>query len=173
MKSCYNLYFKRKWPYKKRHQKNIRGRAYNIFHKNRYKRWVQRANRLSRRILDDRYEGPDFNSVAEVLAYVKPTLDKAFLTLDEVSIQGVLKRGEAVERKEFMCRLVVLACFKLGLFKEKPDRYQAQYKILGYEPPVCTMLREPRPWQLPGWKSPWMMRAEWKKWCAQKEAQAA
>ena len=30
--------------------------------------------------------------------------------------------------------------------------------VSGYDLPECNLVREPRPWQLPGWKSPWMLK---------------
>lgn len=33
-------------------------------------------------------------------------------------------------------------------------------QAIGYTLPECTMIREPRPWQLPGWKSPWMLKRD-------------
>lgn len=33
-------------------------------------------------------------------------------------------------------------------------------QAIGYTLPECNLMREPRPWQLPGWKSPWMLKRE-------------
>ncbi|CAE7470670.1 rpsT, partial [Symbiodinium necroappetens] len=109
-------------------------------------------------------------------------------TIDEVTVQGVLHRNTAAKRKDrsstyaFRKRLVTVcamladmeslfrgilrACIKKDLLPERSDedRFTPAYKLIGYTLPECNFVREPRPWQLPGWKSPWMLKWEWEKW---------
>ena len=58
-------------------------------------------------------------------------------------------------RVRLCAHVQVWVCRFAGLFFDVAQ-------LLGYKIPGCTHLREPRPWQLPGWKSPWMLkRAPW------------
>lgn len=162
LKSCFTLYFKRaRSPYGKRHQKNIRNRAYNIYHKNRY---IKAMKRVLRYCVDVEFGEVQPGSLAAVMDEIKAKLDDACLTVDEVCVQGVLNPETAARRKDRMCRAVYRACMARGYIELCKDPFVPAYKVIGYDMPVCYKTREPRPWQLPGWKSPWMLKKEFDMW---------
>merc|ERR1719401_2818947 len=100
----------------------------------------------------------------EVMSEIKERLDEACLTIDEVSTQGVIHRNTAARRKDRMCRAILRGCIVKGLLEKPKDPFEPAYKSIGYEMPKSSKSREPRPWQLPGWKSPWMLKREYTKW---------
>lgn len=159
--SCFQLYFKSGFMYKDRARREIRNRAYNIFMKNKYKKAMKKVLRYTVEL-----EFGDLKpaSVQEVMSEIKPLLDEACLTIDEVCVQGVLHRNTAARRKDRMCRAILRGCIAKGIAQKPEDPFKPAYEILGYELPKCYKLREPRPWQLPGWKSPWMLKREYDKW---------
>merc|ERR1719401_575663 len=157
--SCFNLYFKKR--YDARHRNNIRNRAYNIFMKNKYKKAMKKVLRYTVEL-----EFGDLKpaSAAEALDNVKDLLDEACMTIDEVCVQGVIHRNTAARRKDRMCRAVLRGCVAQGLLQKPEDPFEPAFKTIGYDMPKCYKIREPRPWQLPGWKSPWMLYQEYSKW---------
>merc|ERR1712113_703513 len=76
-------------------------------------------------------------------------------------VQGVIKTKEAAEWKENICVQLMKACIKRELIERPKDPFLPAFKVLGYEVPACHLVREPRPWQLPGWKSPWVLKREY------------
>jgi hypothetical protein len=108
-------------------------------------------------------------SLDEVMGTIKSQLDEACEVVDEVCVQGVIHRNTAARRKDRMCRAILRGCIAKGLLEKPEDPFIPAYKVIGYEMPPCYMTREPRPWQLPGWKSPWMLLREYKKWSKMKK----
>jgi len=165
--SCYTLYFRRWRYYEDRARRNLRNRAYNIFMKNKYKKAMKKVLRYTVELI---YGDKQPASHQEVMDEVKEMLDEACEVIDEVTVQGVLHRNTAAKRKDRMFRAILRGSEKKGLItrpsvEEDPqNRFVPAYKIIGYELPECNYVREPRPWQLPGWKSPWMLKWEWEKW---------
>mmetsp|Transcript_12808 Transcript_12808/g.30436 ORF Transcript_12808/g.30436 Transcript_12808/m.30436 type:complete len:269 (-) Transcript_12808:35-841(-) len=161
--SCYTLYFRRWRYYEDRARRNLRNRAYNIFMKNRYKKAMKKVLRY---VVELEYGDKEPASHQEVMDEVKDMLDEACETIDEVTVQGVLHRNTAAKRKDRLFRGILRACVKKDLLPERSDedRFTPAYKLIGYTLPECNFVREPRPWQLPGWKSPWMLKWEWEKW---------
>jgi ribosomal protein S20 len=162
LKSCRTLYFRNWFPYRDRYRKVLRNRAYNLFMENRYKRYMRRVIRWYYELVDGKH--PDLKSLEEVMAAVKPTMDDAFNAIDFVTVQGVLHRKDAAKKKARMCDDILRACIELKFIEKPKDPFMPSYKTLGYEVPRCFFTREPRPWQLPGWKSPWMLKREYSKW---------
>lgn len=159
--SCYTLYFRRWRYYEDRARRNLRNRAYNIFQKNRYKKAMKKVLRYCVEL--EHYEKQP-ESHQQVMDELKGMLDEACEIIDEITVQGVLHRNTAAKRKDRMFRAVLRGSVKKGLLKRPKDPFTPAYKAIGYTLPECTMIREPRPWQLPGWKSPWMLKREWEKW---------
>lgn len=159
--SCYTLYFRRWRYYEDRARRNLRNRAYNIFMKNRYKKAMKKVLRYCVE-LEHYDKQPD--SHEQVMDEVKGMLDEACEIIDEVTVQGVLHRNTAAKRKDRMFRAVLRGSVKKGLIKRPDDPFTPAYKAIGYTLPECNLMREPKPWQLPGWKSPWMLKREWEKW---------
>eukprot|EP00929_Paragymnodinium_shiwhaense_P004162 TRINITY_DN1048_c0_g2_i1.p1 TRINITY_DN1048_c0_g2~~TRINITY_DN1048_c0_g2_i1.p1 ORF type:complete len:345 (-),score=76.87 TRINITY_DN1048_c0_g2_i1:130-1104(-) len=172
--SCWNLYFTQKEPVDEK-RRNLRNRAYNIFMRNKYKRAMKRVLDWA---LDFEYGEDDekmqFNSKDEVLAAVKPLMDKACKTIDLVAVNGVLHPKAAVFRKDRLARNIMRGLVARGFMTvtKEEKQFTPAYKLIGYDMPVTQYTREPRPWQLPGWKSPWMLKREFDKWQAKKEAEA-
>ncbi|CAJ1348051.1 unnamed protein product [Effrenium voratum] len=160
--SCYTLYFRRWRYYEDRHRRNIRNRAYNIFMKNRYKKAMKQVLNYCVRL--EFYDTPAPGSVEAVMRQVKPKLDEACEWIDIVTVQGVIHRNRAAKKKDRMFRSLLRGCVAKGYIDKPEDKWVPAYKLLGYKIPGCTHLREPRPWQLPGWKSPWMLKREYEKW---------
>jgi len=172
MNSCYNLYFgnKKGFNYSDRARRNLRNRAYNIFMKNMYKKAMKRVLTYC---IDLEFGDDTPASLDAVWGDVKDLLDEACEIVDEVCVQGVIHRNTAARRKDRMCRAILRGSIVKGLIKKPEDRFEPAYKTLKYEMPVCTLTREPRPWQLPGWKSPWMLKREYKKWTNSKQEEEA
>jgi len=162
LRSCYSLWFKRT-TYKPRHRKCLRNRAYVIFMNNKYKNSMKPVTRYLRAC-----EAGDENpaSLQEIMTTLKEDLDNACLTIDEVSVQGVLARQIAASRKDKLCRWILRVAIAKGFLEAPKDIFKPAYEVIGYEMPKCFMLREPRPWQLPGWKSPYTLRIEYEMWVA-------
>jgi len=167
VRSCYTLYFRRWKYYEDRARRNLRNRAYNIWMKNRYKKAMKKVLRFGYSLQQGDWQP---KSHQEVMDKCKNMLDEACEVIDEVTVQGVLHRNTAAKRKDRMFRCILSGSVKKGVlerpsYKENPEnRFLPAYKIIGYELPECNFVREPRPWQLPGWKSPWMLKWEWEKW---------
>ncbi|CAE7467528.1 rpsT [Symbiodinium natans] len=163
--SCYTLYFRRWRYYEDRARRNLRNRAYNIFMKNKYKKAMKKVLRYGNEL---EYGDLQPASHDEVMEDVKEMMDEACEIIDEVTVQGVIHRNAAAKRKDRMFRAILRGSIRKGLLKKPdegdPDSFLPAYKIIGYEIPECNYVREPRPWQLPGWKSPWMLKWEWEKW---------
>eukprot|EP00929_Paragymnodinium_shiwhaense_P004163 TRINITY_DN1048_c0_g3_i1.p2 TRINITY_DN1048_c0_g3~~TRINITY_DN1048_c0_g3_i1.p2 ORF type:complete len:316 (-),score=94.60 TRINITY_DN1048_c0_g3_i1:134-1081(-) len=172
--SCWNLYFTQKEPVDEK-RRNLRNRAYNIFMRNKYKRAMKRVLDWA---LDFEYGDEDpnfsFSSKDEVLAAVKPLMDKACKMIDLVAVNGVLHPKAAVFRKDRLARNIMRGLVARGFMTvtKEEKQFTPAYKLIGYDMPVTQYTREPRPWQLPGWKSPWMLKREFDKWQAKKEAEA-
>jgi len=166
LKSCYKLYFHRVIPYKDRAKRNIRNRAYNIFHKNQYKRDMRAA---LKKVKEIQYGETKPSSLDEVMTELKPFLDNACLSIDEVCIQGILHRNTAARRKDRICRAVLRGCVAMGVAEKPEDPFVPAFEVIGYTMPKSYKTREPRPWQLPGWKSPWMLKREFDAWKKAKE----
>jgi len=163
---CETLYFRRGLLiYPPRAQKNMRNRAYNIFMKNAYKRAARNVVRYARLLIA---KEQDPGSLEKVMEQIKTRLDTAFELTDRACVQGVINRIEAAEVKDRMCNLLADGCIKQGYIEEPKDPFIPAFKLIGYEVPECNMVREPRPWQLPGWKSPWMLKREYDRWQRQK-----
>ncbi|CAK9106797.1 30S ribosomal protein S20 [Durusdinium trenchii] len=159
--SCYTLYFRRWRYYEDRARRNLRNRAYNIFMKNRYKKAMKKVLRYCAELeFDDKQ--PD--SFQQVMDEVKDMLDEACEIIDEVTVQGVLHKNTAAKHKDRLFIAILRGSVKKGLIQKPEDPFTPAWKVIGYTLPECNMLREPRPWQLPGWKSPWMLKREWEKW---------
>mmetsp|Transcript_32872 Transcript_32872/g.76015 ORF Transcript_32872/g.76015 Transcript_32872/m.76015 type:complete len:295 (+) Transcript_32872:57-941(+) len=167
VRSCYTLYFRRWKYYEDRARRNLRNRAYNIWMKNRYKKAMKKVLRFGYSLQQGDWQP---KSHQEVMDKCKAMLDEACEVIDEVTVQGVLHRNTAAKRKDRMFRCILSGSVKKGVlerpsYKENPEnRFLPAYKVIGYELPECNFVREPRPWQLPGWKSPWMLKWEWEKW---------
>mmetsp|Transcript_23967 Transcript_23967/g.55330 ORF Transcript_23967/g.55330 Transcript_23967/m.55330 type:complete len:339 (-) Transcript_23967:63-1079(-) len=158
------LYLKKR-NYKNRHKKNLRNRAYNLCYRNRFKATISKIYRLCKQMLLE--ERPDNvpSSMEEAKAVFEPMFDEACFKLDDAAVQGVISKEEAVFRKDMMLKRVVNACAKCGYLELPEDIARTPaFEVLGYEVPKHDMLREPRPWQLPGWKSPWVLFAEFQQW---------
>lgn len=172
LRGCETLYFRRGLlVYPPRHQKNLRNRAYNLIMKAKYKRFVRLARRAGKEL-----EGGDWTpgSLEKAMEKLKGKMDLACEAIDEACVQGVINRIDAAEQKDIMCRQILKGCIKVGYVERSKDPFIPAFKVLGYEVPECTMVREPRPWQLPGWKSPWMLKREYDRWQRKKrEEQAA
>lgn len=151
--------------YPPRAQKNMRNRAYNIFIKNNYKRAARQVNRYARQLIEGK---ENTGSLEKVMGEVSPKLDKAFKAIDMACVQGVINRIEAAEVKDSMCNLLATGCINRNYIEKPEDPFIPAFKLIGYEVPECNMVREPRPWQLPGWKSPWMLKKEYDRWQRQK-----
>lgn len=164
--SCRSLYFTQAMP-DDRKRRNLRNRAYNIFMRNRYKRQMKRVLAWA---IELEYGDMEFPSKEEALAAIKPMLDKACKTIDFVSTQGVLHRVASGNRKERMCRNILRGMISKGWVSVTPEEraFTPAYKLIGYEMPKTQFTREPRPWHLPGWKSPWMLKREFDKWQKQR-----
>jgi len=172
LRGCETLYFRRGLlVYPPRHQKNLRNRAYNLIMKAKFKRFVRLARRKGKEI-----EGGDWKpgSLKKAMKQLKVRMDQACETIDEACVQGVINRIAAAEVKDTMCKSILKGCIKAGYVEKPTDPFMPAFKALGYEIPECTLVREPRPWQLPGWKSPWMLKREYDRWQRKKrEEQAA
>ncbi|CAE7241814.1 rpsT [Symbiodinium pilosum] len=131
--------------------------------KNRYKKAMKKVLRYS---VELEFGSRQPASHQEVLDEVKEMLDEACETIDEVTVQGVMHRNAAAKQKNRLFRGIYRACVKQGLLARRSteDPFMPAYKLIGYTLPECNYVREPRPWQLPGWKSPWMLKWEWEKW---------
>lgn len=158
---CDQLYFRQWWRYKKRHQHELRNRAFNIFWKNRYKKQMKNVLRYAAEL---EFGDSQPASLDEVISPIKEQLDEACETIDWISVQGMLHRNIAARRKDRMCRRILRTCIAKGVVPKPEDPFHVAHKVLGYSMPKCYATREPRPWQLPGWKSPWMLRREFKQW---------
>jgi len=166
--SCYKMYFNNPpgWPYGDRNRRNLRNRAYNLFMKNKYKKKLRNVIRYT---VGLEFGDKQPSSKDEVMAEIKDKLDDACLTIDEVCVQGVLHRVDAAWAKDRMCRAILRGCIKKGLLEKPEDPFEPAYQSIGYDMPVYTRTREPRPWQLPGWKSPWMLKREYDQWLKLRE----
>mmetsp|Transcript_22527 Transcript_22527/g.49780 ORF Transcript_22527/g.49780 Transcript_22527/m.49780 type:complete len:305 (-) Transcript_22527:132-1046(-) len=169
--SCADLFFKRVDPiYEARHRDNLRNRAYNVYMTIKYRRAVRPVKRYGKSLISGETR---VASVAEAIDKIKGELDNACLTVDEVCTQGVIHRKEAGEIKDNMLKIILRGCINQGLIEKPEDPFVPAYKTLGYTLPESFFLREPRPWQLPGWKSPWMLKREFDKWAEKKEKENA
>lgn len=160
MKNCTALWFKRIRPYSKDFKRNIRNRSYNLALKVKYKQQVRYVSRFVKRV---EFNELKVTSLEDMVQQVKSKLDKAYQYIDFVVAQGVLTRQAAGRIKERLCKMLVFAA-RRKRFIEAPDEFLPAYKIIGYEPPVFTFMREPRPWQLPAWKNPYQLKREYDKW---------
>jgi len=165
LNSCKTLYFRRGDIYEDRHRRNLRNRTYNLFMRNKFKRMMRKVLKYAREI---EFMDRDPGSVEKVMDEMKPMLDEACLLIDETCVQGVLHRHLAARRKDRMCRGILRACVAKGYIEKPEDPFKPAYEVIGYELPICYKIREPRPWQLPGWKSPWMLKREFDKWRQQR-----
>mmetsp|Transcript_138743 Transcript_138743/g.386907 ORF Transcript_138743/g.386907 Transcript_138743/m.386907 type:complete len:158 (-) Transcript_138743:154-627(-) len=156
--------------YRDRARREIRNRAYNIFMKNKYKKAMKKVLRYT---VELEFGDLQPDSFEAVMAEIKDQLDFACRTVDEVCVQGVIHRNTAARRKDRMCRAILRGCVVKGLLEQPTDPFKPAFETLGYEMPECHLTREPRPWQLPGWKSPWMLKREYDKWLKQREEQNA
>jgi len=172
LQSCKTLYFRRGLlVYPPRHQKNLRNRAYNIYMKNEYKKVIRKVTRYGYEL-----QRGEINpgSLEEVMKEMKGLLDMGFRALDEACVQGVINRIEAAEEKDRVCKLLAESCMGRKYIERPEDPFIPAFKLIGYEIPECNLVREPRPWQLPGWKSPWMLKREYDRWQRKKrEEQSA
>jgi len=158
---CDKLYFRHWWEPKKRLRTELRNRAFNIFWKNRYKKQMRKVLRYAAEL---EFGDSQPASLDEVMSNIKEQLDEACETIDFISVQGCLHRNIAARRKDRMCRRILRCCIAKGIVEKPEDPFHVAHKVLGYNMPKCYAVREPRPWQLPGWKSPWMLRREFRKW---------
>jgi len=172
LKSCQNLYFRRPKPYADKHRRNLRNRSYNIHMKYKYKKAMKKVIRYCKNIMDGINER-EFASMQEIIDGIQPYLDTAMITIDEVCVQGFIHRNYAARRKEKLCRYLFNAGLSKGLVEKPADRYIPKKDLIPYDIPPCYKTREPRPWQLPGWKSPWMLKREYEKWRASKGLEPA
>eukprot|EP00930_Biecheleria_cincta_P031002 TRINITY_DN21485_c0_g1_i1.p1 TRINITY_DN21485_c0_g1~~TRINITY_DN21485_c0_g1_i1.p1 ORF type:complete len:326 (+),score=51.06 TRINITY_DN21485_c0_g1_i1:58-978(+) len=160
LKCCDKLYFRHWWTYKKRVRTELRNRSFNMFWKNRYKKQMRKVIRYGAEL---EFGDSTPASLDEVMSNIKEQLDEACETIDFVSVQGCLHHNIAARRKDRMCRRILRGCIAKGIV-EKPKDFSVAHKVLGYSMPKCYAVREPRPWQLPGWKTPWELRREFQKW---------
>jgi len=164
VKTCKYLWFRRKANYLREHRQVLRNRAYNLYYKHKYKTAMWRVFRRLKNIFGDAERQP--TSVEEVLALVKPQLESAMAVIERCAIQGPLHRNAALRRKEKMLKTIIAVCRRRNLLtvSQEDIKWKAPHKILGYTEPKICLLREPRPWQLPGWKSVHMLKKEYAKW---------
>jgi len=160
---CNQLFFIRS-NYKRRYLNKLRNRSYNLAVKSEFKKKVMQFNRYPKALYKGQLQ-PAPASMEEVWKDVKEGLDDVCLTLDRASIQGVIYPGEAVQRKEQILDRLYLAVVKAGLLeRDAKDLFTPFRERLGYVYPTCHWLREPRPWMLPGFKTPQMLRTEFFAW---------
>jgi len=136
--------------------------------RNAYKQACRKAARFGRELYRGEWEP---GSLQDVMTKIKGPLDNAFAKVDKACVQGVINRIEAAENKDRVCRIILEGCQRRGYIKNR-DPYTPAFQKLGYEVPECNFVREPRPWQLPGWKSPWMLKKEYDRWLRKKRKEA-
>jgi len=165
-KTCKLLYFRRQARYMVEHRKVLRNRAYNLYYRNKYKRHTCYAIFEMRRLFADENWKP--TSLKQVKRKLKPKMDTALIWIERATIQGTIKPRRAMMAKEKL--FDALMHFAKGKKLIKVTKAQADftpaYKLLGYELPVVHQRREPRPWQLPGWKSVYELKREYDTWLA-------
>jgi len=164
------LYLKKR-NYKKRATKKLRARAYNMCIKANFKFKCKQARQKCKQISS----GEPIASLEEAQQKLFPLFDECCLRLDEAAIQGVICADECKFRKDVMVKNLVEALVEIDII-DKPDPFMASYEVVGYTPPVHDLIREPRPWLLPGWKSPWTLFREfqeWEEWRQEKAKQEA
>lgn len=143
--------------------------------KKEFSRKIKATNRYSTAL----YRGimkPMPATLEEVWGDMKEQLDETCLCIDRACIEGVIHQQTAVDRKEMVLDRLLLALQKANIpLPVIPDlvdnRYTASWRRLGYTMPKCTWLREPRPWQLPGWKSAMDLRKEFKVYLIKRRAE--
>jgi hypothetical protein len=172
IQSCNKLFFKKE--YGERHHKHLRHRSYNIFMKNKYKRQMRVVQRYGWDLITDKR---DPATKEEAMAEVQDSLDEACRIIDQVCVQGCITRHVGAAAKDKMCRVIRRGLLHKGLIEKAEDPFEPAYVTIGYTVPECHFKREPKPWELPGWKSPWMLWNEYNFWkerkAARLEAEAA
>lgn len=150
-------YFKKE--YKKRQRKRMRNWMYNVWKKSVYK-WQWRKTFKQIKAIGER-SGKDAPADFEALiAEVKPDLDNMLLLLDEMAIDGIMNTGTAMKLKNALFTRLLDVSTKFGFKKRTNDKFLPAYATLGYELPKSKHIRQPRPWQLPGHKTLYQIRAE-------------
>mmetsp|Transcript_145316 Transcript_145316/g.465596 ORF Transcript_145316/g.465596 Transcript_145316/m.465596 type:complete len:446 (-) Transcript_145316:118-1455(-) len=168
IKNCDNLYFKKyEYMYNHMQKKQIRGRAYNIHWKLKCKKELRRVKR-SIKMMQSGIEERTPKTLEEFMGKLKNKMDEASLVIDEAHIQGVYRDDVAIAQKLLLCQMVLKPAKAMGFIRKKNRVYTMPHDEvkakLGWDFPVCYTLREPRPWKLPGWKSPWVLRREYETW---------
>ena len=82
------------------------------------------------------------------------------LLLDEMAIDGIMNTGTAMKLKNALFTRLLDVSTKFGFKKRTNDKFLPAYATLGYELPKSKHIRQPRPWQLPGHKTLYQIRAE-------------
>jgi len=163
--TCKLLYFRRRARYMNEHRRVIRNRAYNLYFRNKYKRKSCQAIFAMRYLFDS---GSTFKptSVKHVKKKLKSKMDIALIWIERAAVQGTIKPWRAKMAKEKLFNAMLQFCIGKKLIKPTRDElnFTPAYKLLEYELPVIHQLREPRPWQLPGWKSVYELKTEYDKW---------
>lgn len=159
IKSCNHMYFKKE--YKERHQRWLRNRAYSLYMKNKYKRAMRPVQRYGWDLITDKR---DPATKEEALAEIQDSLDEACRIIDRVCVQGNLKPHLGASYKDKMCKVIKRGMIHKGLIEVPEDPFEPAYVTIGYTVPECHIKIEPRPWQLPGWKSPWSLWNEYNFW---------
>jgi len=163
-KSCKLLYFRRRARYMDEHRRVLRNRAYNLYFRNKYKKNICLAIFAMR----DQFANENWKpqSIQKVKKMFKVKIDTALIWIERATIQGVIKPRRAMQAKEKIFNALLEFCIGKKLIeitKEQRD-FTPAYKLLEYELPKVHHRREPRPWQLPGWKSVYELKAEYDKW---------
>jgi hypothetical protein len=160
-KSCFKLFFKRRYGHK--HINNLTEKSYKLWMVNRFKkrmRWCMRKIRAFQ-------AGEEvWSSREEAVEKMTPLLDEAFHYVDVTGIQGLIQEDIIARSKDRVLIALRDALVQKGIIEKPADQFEPAFKTLGYEIPQCYAKREPRPWELPGYKSPWDIFDEYHEWKA-------
>ena len=85
------------------------------------------------------------------------------MTLWHVGCQSLYPAYQLEYRSKNSWKFVLssfASCMLEATFATESVNSLVLLQAIGYTLPECNLMREPRPWQLPGWKSPWMLKRE-------------
>lgn len=137
--------------------------------RNKYMKAVRMLNRRCNRIVDGTIT-KKFENKEELLQDLDWFLTHCATTIDYANVQGVLDWWDVIGLKEHICRKILRTCVEKGFMDPGTDKYKTAADRIGYTWPTNEFYREPRPWLLPGWKTPWQLRDEWVEWKEKKKA---
>merc|ERR1711972_54466 len=102
---------------------------------------------------------------------IRRSVNTACVILEQAAVQGPMLKPEVTAAKIRVFKNLWETAVAKGWLEEPGENdWEPYYVMVGFpEPETFKGVREPRPWQVPGWKSPWMKYKEYIQWQKKKE----